>query len=126
MQRVVGRMRPSIHPDCSLRTPREMMGMNRNELLRCRIPFFPNPHAPETRYVIRRMHPALILRQCDERGIPTVCPQPRCVGERNTCVVAKFRPEQPVQPVFMNNAGTEHLVEGIACPEVIPHSGETH
>src|SRR6266404_525736 len=61
VQRIIRRVRPTIHPDRTLRAPGKMVRVNGNELLRILIAFLPNPHACEARNIVGRMYPALIL-----------------------------------------------------------------
>jgi len=49
------------------------------------------------------MHPALIFGQRDERRVPRLSAKSRGVVQRDAGIVAKFRTEQAVRPVFVEN-----------------------
>src|SRR5215470_11126056 len=85
-----------------------------DELLRISIAFFPNPDSGETRDVIGRVYAALVLRQRNERRVPCLRAQPRLIRERYAGVVAELRTEEPIRPVFVQNA------------EVVPYPTKVH
>jgi hypothetical protein len=57
----LGRMRPAIHPECSLRAPGEVLQVDRHELLSLGVDLVPHANVREAIGVIRRMHATLIV-----------------------------------------------------------------
>src|SRR5262249_10236988 len=103
VERIFRRMRTAIHPDSAFRSPCEMMRVNRNELLRVRVPLFPDQHSAKARNVIRRVYAALIFRKRDERRIPRVCSKTRGIVQRNSGVVPKLGTEETIRPILMQD-----------------------
>ena len=104
VQRVVGRMRTSVHPDRPLGAPGEMVRVDRDELLRRGVALFPDAHAGEARHVVGRMHAALVFRQRDERRVPGVGAQAYRVVHRQPGVVAELGTEQAIGPILLENS----------------------
>src|ERR1700678_337780 len=62
MQRILGRMRPAIHPDGALGVPGEMMDVDGDQLLGVVVVLVPHANTRETGGVIGRVNTALVFR----------------------------------------------------------------
>ena len=92
VSRVVGRMRPSVHPDRAVLFVRTDVLPDCDQLLGFRISFFPDPDLQGTAIDIRnRVHLALMLLHGQSRRVPAQSPLTRFFVDRQSQVVGQLR-----------------------------------
>src|SRR5215471_16960499 len=95
-------MRAAIHVNRALLVERADAVLDRDELARVWIPVFPDRDVGGPAIdVWRDVHAALLLGQRQPRGIPAFGVSPRSIGERQSGVVAEFRPRNALAEVFL-------------------------
>src|SRR5690606_33283257 len=107
-RRVLGelrRMRTAVHPDRPHRVPREVLDVNRDQLLRDGIDLLPDPDVGEAVRVIGGMDAALIVRQRQDRRAPALRAKTIGVVQRQPGVVAELRPGNAVGIVLAVSSG---------------------
>ena len=97
-----GRMRAAVHVD----RPRLIVGadvmLDRDELLRVRVPIFPDAEVQRTAIDVGRdVHAALLFRQRDPRRIPAVGELPRRRVDRQAEIVAEVGARNALRKVFL-------------------------
>ena len=88
VRRVLGGVRPAIHPDDSFLSLPFGVFVPCDHLLCDRIDFLPDTNGADVRKIIRRQRIALLLGQRINGGVPTAGSQAPCGTQRNTLVLA--------------------------------------
>src|SRR5579871_4256145 len=85
-------MRPAVHPDGAGLLIRADVLLDRDDLLRLRVLFIPDPQVQWAAIDIRRdMHLALMLRKCEPRGVPAFRPEASSVSDGEPGVIHELR-----------------------------------
>ena len=122
VRRVFRRMRPAIHIDGSLGSLPGAVRVPRDDLLRGRIHFLPDPHIERSaRRVVGRMRLALMLGQREDFGVPAVPAHASRVGDRKPQIVADFGAREcvPADP-HGTRGSTRRINRSAQTPELPP------
>jgi len=101
VQGIFRRVRASIHPDGSLRSPREMVEVDSHQVLGVSVIFFPNPDIGEGRGIVGGMHAALVFGEREQRRVPSLAPQAIGGIDRKPGIVAQFRTGKTVREILI-------------------------
>ena len=102
VRRVRAWMRPAVHVDRPGLFVGAVVVLDRDQILRLRVPFLPDPEVGRATVDVRGdVHAALLFGQRDARGIPAVGELPRGFVDRQPEIVHELGSRNALEKVFL-------------------------